>query len=284
MAKLKILRGIPASGKTTYARLEVKDSGNSGRVNRDDLRAMLFDSVWSGKRESVVVECEKAIAKVLLANKMVPIIDDTNLTNRHKDMWVGFAKEQGIAFETVDCNQSLEVCVQRDHGREKPVGLAVIHRMALFAGLINFGDKKIVICDIDGTLADGTERQHYLDGPRKDWNRYFSEIANDKPVELVVKWLSEWKKTHTICIVSGRPDTYQNPTICWLEKYGIQYDYLFMRPGSSTIPDTEIKKNILDHMPKHLIECVLDDRPNVVRLWRSQGLKVYPVRGQCPEF
>jgi len=46
--KLKILRGLPGSGKSTLAKQLVKDSGSSGRINRDDLRAMIFDSVWSG--------------------------------------------------------------------------------------------------------------------------------------------------------------------------------------------------------------------------------------------
>lgn len=58
--KLTMLRGLPASGKTTAARDLVRTSGNFGRINRDDLRAMLFESVWSGKREDIVVDAEKA--------------------------------------------------------------------------------------------------------------------------------------------------------------------------------------------------------------------------------
>ena len=57
MPKLKMYRGLPGSGKTTQARAEVVTSGNAGHVNRDDLRAMLFDSVWTGRREGVVVDC-----------------------------------------------------------------------------------------------------------------------------------------------------------------------------------------------------------------------------------
>ena len=38
--KLLVLQGIPASGKSTYARELVKNSGAWVRVNRDDLRNM----------------------------------------------------------------------------------------------------------------------------------------------------------------------------------------------------------------------------------------------------
>ena len=53
--KLRMMRGLPGSGKSTLTKQFVKDSGSAGRVNRDDLRSMLFDGVWSGQREKVVV-------------------------------------------------------------------------------------------------------------------------------------------------------------------------------------------------------------------------------------
>ena len=33
-------------------------------------------------------------------------------------------------------------------------------------------EKRIVICDIDGTIADNSHRQHYLLG-KKDWKKFF---------------------------------------------------------------------------------------------------------------
>ena len=84
--KLTMLKGLPASGKSTLARQMKKESGNSGRINRDDIRSMLFESVWTGKREQVTIDCEKAIADVLFKHGMNPIIDDTNLGERHRQM------------------------------------------------------------------------------------------------------------------------------------------------------------------------------------------------------
>lgn len=284
MGKLRMLRGLPGSGKSTHAREYVKSSGNAGRINRDDLRAMLFDSVWTGKREGIVIKCEKAIAAVLLDHGYTPVVDDCNLTEKHRQMWLGFAKERNLHFECIDLNQPLDVCVERDRNRDKRIGLAVIHRMALFAGLIDFGEKPIVICDIDGTIACGKHREGWLEGEKKNWKAYYEELGFDRPIEFVIRWLKEWAKTHTVCLVSGRPDTYQHTTLRWLEEHQIPFNYLFMRGGGDSRPDTEVKLQVLGHMPKEKIEAVLDDRPSVIRAWRSQGLKVYPVRGAIDEF
>ena len=42
MTTLTILRGLPGSGKTTRARELVADDPRCARVNRDDLRMMMF--------------------------------------------------------------------------------------------------------------------------------------------------------------------------------------------------------------------------------------------------
>tara|TARA_Y200000002_G_C22620649_1_gene638014 strand:+ start:1254 stop:1370 length:117 start_codon:yes stop_codon:yes gene_type:complete len=36
-------------------------------------------------------------------------------------------------------------------------------------------EKKIVICDIDGTIANNDHRQYFLEG-KKDWDGFFSSL------------------------------------------------------------------------------------------------------------
>lgn len=284
MPKVKMLRGLPGAGKSTVAKHLVTQDGNCGRVNRDSLREMIFNSQWSGKREGIIVDCEKAIAEVLLRHNHTVLVDDTNLTTKHKDMWSGFARNVGAAFETMDLGIGLEACVERDEARPKPIGKAVIHRMALFSGLIQWPEKKIIVVDVDGTIACGKHREGHLEGERKDWKTYYSLLSDDGPIDIVIRWVQELAKEYTICIVSGRPDTYQFETIAWLDKQQVPYDYIFMRPGNQKNPDTEIKQAVLDHLPKERIEFVLDDRPSVVEMWRKNDLTVYPVRGACEAF
>jgi predicted kinase len=283
--KLTMLKGIPASGKSTFARQTVKESGNSARINRDDLRAMLFESVWTGKREEVVIACEKAIAEVLFKHGMNPVIDDTNLSQRHRDMWSSFAREREQSFVTRDMGVDIGTCIERDRNRPNGVGRAVIDRMALQNGMIEWGDKPIILCDIDGTLANGDHRVHFVQGEKKDWDSYYSLLEHDSPIDAVVRWVRELHKDHTVCIVSGRPDTYQRKTMKWLDDNEIPYDWIFMRPGSDKRPDVQVKGDFLKHLPKGQIDFAIDDRPCVIReVWRANGVRVIPVCGECEDF
>lgn len=285
MSRIRMLRGLPGSGKTTEARKIVQENGNAARVNRDDLRAMLFDSVWTGKRESVVVEVEQAIVAALAQCKYVAVVDDCNLTDRHWELWCRLAEDLEVQITQTTMTVPREECIRRDSLRPKPVGEAVINRMALNAGLIDFGNKPIILCDLDGTICDEEHRRYHLNGDKKSWNDYFSLLSEDKPVDFVIKWVKELAKDHTIALVSGRPDTYQFETLTWLRNHEVPFDYIFMRPGSDKRSDVEIKTDILNKIPKHLINFCLDDRPVVIReVWRKNGVKVYPVQGSCKEF
>lgn len=289
--KLHIKRGLPGRGKTTEAYKEVHATGNAGRVNRDDLRAMLFESQWSGFREKVVIDCEKAIAQVLLKYNLRPIIDDTNLTDHHLNIWRKFGLDNGVDEVTVDAlvggKDEIDKAVAGDSGRQRYVGKAVIHGMALNAGLIEFDpSKQIVLVDIDGTIADGSHREHYVSmhGQRKDWKSYFHACGRDAPIDIVVRWVRELIKEFTICLVSGRPDSTQRETLPWLETHEVPYDYIFMRRSNDNRPDYEVKQDILNKLPKDKIAFVLDDRPSVIRMWKANRLRVFPVRGAIDEF
>jgi predicted kinase len=288
-----MMRGLPGSGKTTRARELVTQTGNSARVNRDDLRAMLFYGKWSGKREAAVIAVEKAIAHALLVQGLNPIIDDTNLLPKHLQMWSQFAKDEGIQhsnnpveFVVVDKDTSREECIANDFGRagKAYVGQPVINRMAAQSHRFNWGVKPIAIFDIDGTLADGSHREHLVTGEKKNWKAYFNLCGDDKPVEIVVGMLHALRETHMIVVVSGRPDTCYPETFRWFVEHDIPYDAIFMRAGSDKRPDTEVKQDILNLMPKERIAVVFDDRPRVIRMWRENGIRVIPVRGACEEF
>ena len=57
MLKVIITIGLPASGKTTWAKeLMEKEPGEWKRINKDDLRAMLDNGRWSHINERFVIE------------------------------------------------------------------------------------------------------------------------------------------------------------------------------------------------------------------------------------
>lgn len=287
-----MLKGLPASGKTTAARILVDAEGNTGRVNRDDLRAMLFNSKWSGKREEIVISCEKAIAHVLGSHGFNVIIDDTNLKQSHFDMWSTFSSIFTFEEAALGRDISIDELEQRDALREKSVGRPVIERMALEAGLIRWTGKPIAIFDVDGTLGDCAWRRAFARGGvcsccegkpvqycvlcggrgtvEKSWEKFFKYSRRDLPIEAVAQWARNVYDSgeYELVILSGRPDTYGALTVDWLREIAVPFHHIFMRRGSDKRPDTEVKQDILKMMPYANVAFIVDDRQSVVDMWR----------------
>jgi hypothetical protein len=150
---------------------------------------------------------------------------------------------------------------------------------ALFAGRIHFPpDQMLVLVDVDGTLANLDHRLHWIKSGKKNWPRFFAEVSRDTPIEPIVKWVQNLKPEYTVCIVSGRPeDLTGHETEAWLRLHHIPFDYLFMRKGGDRRQDNFVKEDILHRLPKGQIAFIIDDREQVVQMWRRHGLSVYQV-------
>ncbi len=275
-----IMRGLPASGKSTKAQ-EIVAQGNTVRINKDLLRTMLHFDSFSGVKEGITHDIAQTIAKrCLVSDKHNVVIDDTNLNPRTMQSWKDLAKECEAKVEIVDMKCSIEECVLRDSQREKMVGGTVIKNMALKYDMVP-EPKGYILCDIDGTIADTTHRQHFVEKSPKDWKGFFGDISQDTVREDVRKMLIDWyNQMYTIIFVSGRPDNYKEETLTWLEKNNLTFAWtLIMRRESDKRPDTEVKLEILNQHfhNKSLIHAVIDDRPSVIRMWRENGLNVIDV-------
>jgi len=47
--------------------------------------------------------------------------------------------------------------------------------------------EELVIFDIDGTLADVSERIHHVSKKPKNWNAFFAGMAQDKAIHSMVR-------------------------------------------------------------------------------------------------
>jgi phosphatidate phosphatase APP1 len=145
-------------------------------------------------------------------------------------------------------------------------------------------EKKTVIVDIDGTLADISHRKHHVAGRRKRWGKFFREMDKDLPIPEVAAKVRQLSQDHTIILVSGRPEDYREVTEEWLRRHKIPYQQLFLRRSGDFRADDIVKQEILDrHLRKEDIKLVIDDRPRVIRMWRANGLEVEDV-GDGVEF
>ncbi len=163
--------------------------------------------------------------------------------------------------------------------------------------------KNVVICDLDGTLADVNHRLHYIkndDGTLKpyaerDWDSFNAACVDDKPNRDVIAIMEslvrgyEWgcnvcgSVQREVYFLSGRNDVVRAETIEWLQKHIHEdWDYdelLIMRKADDRRPDTEVKLEMVQELgltPDDVL-CILDDRQCVVDMWRKNGFRCLQV-------
>lgn len=150
---------------------------------------------------------------------------------------------------------------------------------------------KAIICDLDGTLCNVKHRLHFIEGKKKDWEAFHNALINDTANEDVIEKLvlHEFREEFVI-FVTGRPSRYSTETLTWLRLQvpsSVLFDIhqIFMRPQGDTRPDTELKADIYENQikPHFDVVKVYEDRPSVIRMWRSKGLEVEDV-GEGIEF
>lgn len=293
MAKMIIMKGLPASGKSTIAQGRLLADGNTVRINKDLLRKMLHFNKFTGPNEALTREASRALARAFLTERVNVIIDDTNLNEGTMQSWKDLAKDIGdfVKVEVMDLTDvPIETCVERDMGRDDSVGKIVIHNMAIRAGLKKFQPDEVVICDIDGTIADTTHRQHFVDvkeDEKKDWKGFFGAMGEDTVREDTKKTLMGHAAAgRTIIFMSARPEKYKDVTERWLNRNFLTFAYtVIMRSDMDKRPDTEVKRDMFEkYFPdKSVVHAVYDDRPSVIRLWKELGLNVIDV-GKGIEF
>lgn len=301
IGQLFITRGLPGSGKTTWARaaIDMRPVGSVVRLNRDDLRKMMLPS---GYREPIYI-AEELVTKVqqgqiveLLRGGVDVICDDTNLRARSVRTLAQLALKAGATWSCIDfLDVSLEECIRRDAIRFSSVGEGVILRM--YNKYLSHGRtlpvpeveievvgkpyepdtsrRQAVMVDIDGTVALHGDRDPY------DTSRYHLDTPNEAVVELIRAECA----SNTILFCSGRDDEFRDVTTAWLKEHvftgqleGMGFR-LFMRPHGDKRNDAIVKLELFDEHIRDWFNVVrvYDDRDRVVDAWRSIGLTVLQV-------
>lgn len=274
--KVLLLRGLPASGKTTFAKDLARKDGNWVRVNKDDLRNMLNGGKWSGKHERRIVQLERQLAEETLKDGKNVVVDDTNFNLAHERRYRELAKQYNADFEIKEFDTPLEECIKRDNARPNGVGETVIRRMYnqyLKPAPVKYTPDPMlqpaIVCDIDGTLAHMRDRSPY------DWGK----VGNDK-VDIPIAWLTSILfRSVSVILVSGRDASCHKETQDWLAKNGICYTKLIMRKEGDNRPDEVVKEEMFNENIRgnYNVKFVLDDRNKVVDMWRQLGLKCLQV-------
>lgn len=275
MKKVLILKGLPASGKSTFAK-----SLGYKRINKDDLRSMIDDGKWSKSNEKLIVFLRNMLLKYLMQEGQDIVIDDTNFNPKNKQqiqVQIALNNEFGehqYELEEKFIDTPLEECIKRDSKRDKPVGKKVIVEMwsrYLKPEPVKRDEKlKDIICvDLDGTIAQCGDRDIY------DGSKVYLDTVIEPVADIVRKYLAEDK----VIYLSGRDEEHRGVTEKWLVDNGLWGGTLLMRPNQDKRCDTIIKKELYEaHIKgKYNVLFVMDDRKRIKRLWNQEGIFVLDV-------
>lgn len=293
MRKLLMLQGLPGSGKSHWA-LEQKqlDPANVLIVSKDDIRLELSATGWQWSHENekhVLALRDSRIIDAFGTGFTTVISSDTNFGRKHKVRLNELAVKAGAQFEVKRFDTSVAVCIERDATRQGSarVGEEVIRKMAAQYGLLpsplepstaflhlvtpNTSLMPAVICDLDGTLALNKGHRSFYDASTCD------QDGINRPVLEVIRAL--YVRFVQVIYLSGREDKYRQPTEVFLDKYQCPPGPLHMRTTSDMRKDWIVKSELFDAnvRSKYNVLFCLDDRDQVVKMWRDLGLACFQV-------
>lgn len=282
--KLLITRGLPASGKSTYARSWVaEDPNHRVRVEKDTIRKNqnLFEGgVYNHSRgdEAIVIkERDRLIQEALSRGKSV-VSSDTNLSPKHISRMSSIARKFNADVEIVDfLDVPLEELINRDKNRAGSVGEQAIRRMfheqvKTMPTFLRFDPELpfVVVCDLDGTLTTGPkDRSPY------DWQKVGQDDINLGIAHILdgIKLIDYAK----IFIFSGRDSICRPETEDWLERHDIEYDRLVMRTAKDNRSDVTVKQEFIEQHIRDQYNVLIwfDDRVRVANMLRdTYGINV----------
>lgn len=139
---------------------------------------------------------------------------------------------------------------------------------------------KIVVFDIDGTLANVDHRRQFVATKPKNWAAWNAGMKNDTVNEDIAFILDTFReKGNTIILCSGRGEETRAVTEQWLKDQEIGFTKLFMRKEKDHRKDSIVKVELLAQVREQWGEPFLwfDDRTQVVDAIRAEGVRVLQV-------
>ena len=304
MRNIYITYGPPLSGKTTFTSLIAKYDNDIKIVSRDIIRDNLKDHSNLPEIEKIITKIEDSYVLNLIKHHDL-ILDNTySKVSYIKDLIkiIVKSKVKDVKLHLIYFTDiPLDILLIRLNDRERKVPIDVIKKIhnrckqnlkevkkIIFDFNNNLGVsnntedviskiqnnelQKAIIVDIDGTLS-------HSNGIRTPFEYY--KVINDDIDEIIRHVVRLYYSIgYQIIIVSGREDQCYDMTRDWLNKHNVPYNFMYMRKSGDFRKDSIVKKEIYEKYIKNnfnILFC-LDDRNQVVNMWREIGVKCLQVQ------
>lgn len=284
MREVILTRGLPCSGKTTWAKEVVTAQPDKwARVNRDELRLMLNNYVFNKSNERMVKLLRAAAIQAALTEGKSIIVDETGLNPQVETeirlIVDTYTKETSneVIFHIKNFDITIEEALARNKIRNETrdenfkisedVITGMYHRWIKRAEVLEYREQdkslpECIICDLDGTLAIHQGRDPY------DASKCDTDVPNTPIRDLLLELCPHYD----IVFLSGRDEQYLDQTVVWLNKHFGKKFSLYMRPIGDTRKDSIVKRELFEKIiePHYRVKFVLDDRDQVVKMWRQE--------------
>ena len=294
--KLILTRGIPGSGKSTWAKAWVaEDPERRIRLNWDDMRNMM-GPYWVPSREPINKQMLwSAITTAAYCTRPYDIvIDNMNLNPKdwkQYEEWIStynqssHAEETGTQYvlEFKDFFTPVEECIRRDAMRSNPIGEKTIRdiwrryrhfiqttSVAKYVDNLrqsNPHNPSCIVIDMDSTVCfNTTGRPWYGEGSTE---AMIDDIPNKGVVNLVKA------QSYPIIVCTGRNKSQREVTEKWLTNHGIYAKDFYMREDGDNRNGTEVKSELINQiLEKYNIVAIFEDCEPIVAKFREMGLTV----------
>lgn len=145
--------------------------------------------------------------------------------------------------------------------------------------------ERFIVIDIDGTIADSSHRQHYLESNPANWNSFFSdsEILMDEPIYPVIDLCRSLVTVFraTPVFLTGRPEHTRRATTKWLSTHMgndiVSNCILFMRPSENRKASYIFKQDYIQNLDLPQVICCVEDNTKCGLAFKELGLQVLQV-------
>jgi predicted kinase len=301
MSKLTIMRGISGSGKSTWALAQ----WGAVVVSRDSLRETFFGSSDQDyyqrgdlrSTESLITQIQDSAIESALRSGYHVIVDNTNVEWKYVKQIAAIGQKVGVNIVVKTVDVPLSTALERNRKRGIMGGRAVPDEVIRkqHSQLQGSKDKtldepqvvkpytgtpgkpKAFLVDIDGTLAHMRDYR----GPF-EWHKVGLDDVDETVADVVrtlIDAIEAYDYKFTCIVMSGRDEVCRAETEQWLDKHSIAFDHLFMRPEKDMRKDNIIKAELFDNYVRDNfdVKFVIDDRDQVVKMWREMGIKCLQV-------
>ena len=132
---------------------------------------------------------------------------------------------------------------------------------------------QIIICDIDGVLANESSRRinHLMLDP-KDYDGYYKDVSQDPHIPIL--WnLLKWEK---VFLLTGRRESCRKQTLQWLDRrpyLKADNSHLLMRKDWDFRPAFMLKEEMaLELMKDYDIKLAIDDNEEICSSYNALGI------------